>query len=484
MPASFYYSVKKTLKENDLIYVFVTVDNNETVFLKLLEAEGTVLLPDIFPGQHVLITILVPSTSGRLFEIAGSAYGKFSEVATENSHKPINLKRCSSRGPTIQDGGGKVSSLMLDFFKTEHKRGRTEYPLYEYRVVPTAAIDVWDLSHGHPSLQRVWFASGNPVASGLWDRYVKRACILFGLKENSSLDARSLRCMLSVVLQGCTGYYQRERADDRGSIDIKFGQNADCDDEAATVCALFYALKEEGVSSDWALSESLRRELMAFSEAVVVCGMARPPCGNARSTPFGHAWATLLMEEASFEDVLHIEATAPMVTDAPVELKQHASRLYDNAAYNAKTKNFCSHTRAQMFMIGVRETEPFFYGVPNYAVGRRRQYMWPKLSSPTCWIDIVSKSASFVSPPARKQSSLNRQTVFHKVDRTQHLPALYNRGPWLTPLMCPDDWEAIVVLPPDTPKEQQSVVDSFQVWEYFNENGCILKNNPIGTSEV
>ena len=472
---TFEVSFDKELAKHDVAYVFCTVLGRGTDLFQITHEVNCVTLESLAPDSKVLVTAIRRGTEKHEFVIAGSAIGTLSKGANDASAAKHRMVRANGAAcPTISNGTATISAALLDFRQTVNSKTVKEDPLYEFRVCPADGVNTWDLSYGHPSLQDVWFAGGNPVSSGLWDRYVHRACILMGLNIEAITDAlltddKSIACIASVALQSCTGYYENERSDDRGAADLLFGQNIDCDDQSATVCALFYALKQEQQPSSNRVCEVIRHYVIGFEEAVVVLGMARNPSKPKTSKPFGHAWAALLRSPGDFNSALHIEATAPLVVNAPAILLAESTRVFDCDTYNlAMARVYEEHPDLKsLYLVGVRICEEHFYDDVCYAVSNTAQYMWPQSGSKINWVKTITGNADLVHPQPRSRVGPVPDGFFHKPNRLVHLPVGFATGPYKSPVDASSlrTWKAVELVPhfKHVPGETV-IIDPFTKW--------------------
>lgn len=390
----------------------------------------------------------------------------------------------------------RVLSANVQFGQDATTRQITVQAPYPLQALPVAASAPQDTGHmmqhvaatpdgtetvnlafGHPFLKRPWFAGCQPIASGLWQRYCMRAKVLTGYRGDITSASRAdLDILLAVALQSCTGIYEAERVDDRGIVDLTFGQNNDCDDEATTCCALFLALQFEYsqlrpcLLRQSVLSVSLLFHcLKHYTACAVVVGYATSPT-NPDGKPFGHAWAVLQSREGVFDQTcLHIEPTAPMTTNTP---SAQFSRVYLSSDYNKRAAEFKrvaikTNLRGNR-IVGTRVAERTFYRAPIWAVSANHQYVWPKNTSTLYWLDLLLTKVTRAPPHAiSTHGRSDPDELHHMPNRVYDVPTGYHLVQNANIEDPPDTWQGVVAVNPRGPLPKHCmVVDSFNIMQF------------------
>lgn len=402
-------------------------------------------------AEEVLITIMCRPSAGASYEVSGSqrfVRAPFSDhavpVSPDRAARVVRLQASplviSAHGPVTITPPGTHIVVPLRSQAAQDQQGLVQ----RFAACPDGT-SLTPLCYGHPFLKRVWFAGARPVASGLWSRYVARAVALTGNAEMpSSLSPGELDMLLAVSLQGCTGVYCKERADDRGPVDIKFGENSDCDDEAVSVCALVLALLAEPPrASDDPVLCHLRAH---YVSAAVVCGLARSPTAPTKE-PFGHSWAVVLRRPNDVAGGLHVEPTAPMTPTPRTWDKARWPLVLPSDAYTARSAVCLERMKEQELkgnrVVGVRQVEARFYGAPVTVMTPDRQFIWP--TGTAAWHAVIS--GAVVSPPAEPRPGRDPDELHHLPDRTRQLPPGYSRVDPAVPFRAPPTWLGMVALP-------------------------------------
>lgn len=301
-------------------YVFVT-SGGHTHCAKMINGTAKTVSLN---GGTVLITVVSRAKNQR-FEVTGSALFERAGAghAEDAGAAPCRVYRVNASTLKITKAPGTLRVVPPHGFveapRPANQHSQHEGGLCQHWAATTDGTITTSLVNGHCMLSSPWYAGGEPVRSGLWQRYVDRAVIVTALGAGGAPTGRGeLDALLAATLQGAAGIYDRERADDRGCVDIKFGRNSDCDDEAVSACGLAVAARNEHVGGV-TLSSTARAVLNhlknQYTTPVLIAGYARDP-KHMEKEEFGHCWAALLKTDGTFKGALHVEATAPMAPTA------------------------------------------------------------------------------------------------------------------------------------------------------------------------
>lgn len=442
-------------------YAFVT-SAGRTQCAKLVNSRVACAAP---LGDDVLVTV-ISRGGGQRFEVSGSAL--FTRAADPAAPAPCRMYRVNASSLKITQAPGALRAVPPPGFAEAPRPGsqhsQHEGGLCQRWAATTDGTVTTTLTGGHCMLASPWFAGGRPVGSGLWQRYVDRAVIVTELGAGRApTDKATLDALLAVTLQAVAGVYDRERADDRGCVDIKFGRNSDCDDEAVSACALAVAAKAEHAHRAH-LSPTAKAVLghlkTAYGTPVLIAGNARDP-KHISKAPFGHCWAALLVAgSSSFRGALHIEATAPMVP-TPVP----SPRVMQLDAYNQALAT-CNQRRKALGLkgnaiVGARVLDRRFYTQAIAAYTATAMYTWPGTPA---WTDVLAGGHE----PTAVARQGGGHPPHHRPDRTRHFPDTYNPVP---PRHCrvaaPAGWLGILSANLDAKADDPStVVDPFNVMIY------------------
>lgn len=456
--------------------------SNPLVWLSIRTSAGTRHTQLFSPAQ---LRAYVPPPCAEVLVTVVAVFNKRYEVVGTQRYTPVHFHDLGAVAPLVRvtgeshilgtDAVTRRATIFPPIHMVAEPRRAAQVPqqngtLYQMVAATADGTVTTPLLFGNPFLKRAWFADQMPVRVGLWQRYVDRAVILSGF--NGSVAAASkitLDILLATTLQGCTGVYDKERIDDRSTVDLTFGENCDCDDQAATCCALALAVMHEhgavGVAMSSVARAVLDHLLQHYRSAAVVVGKARSPT-NPGSPPFGHAWAVLTAAEGRFtRGALHVEPTAPMTQHTPDQ--SVFTRVYSTDEYNKRSAACLALMKQQNIsgnrLVGVRVARPEFYSHPCTAATPSHMYVWPKHGAAP-WLSLIASEVQ-PPPPQPTHGRVDPDELHHLPNRAVHIPPNYHRVTAATPrLHAPHDWVGLVAAPLHGPVTSDvQVVDSFNV---------------------
>ena len=421
-------------------------------------------------AERVLFTVVKPSKKYG-FEIVGSAAF---EAGKPGFVDRAMLRRVDAKRLVISNNGtaavaGAAGYRARPVTSPGSQRSQSSGGLTQQMAAITdATVGTVSLRNGHPLLGWPWFAGGRPVGSGLWDRYAARAAIVTGYTggRDGPVNAAAADALLAVTLQGVAGVYCAERADDRGSVDILFGVNGDCDDESATACALAIAARDEPVArASSALGTALLARLREYAEPALVVGRAHDP-KHMNGNSFGHCWAVLLAAPGTVGGGLHLECTSPMVR-AAAAASGAFSRVLDHTEYNRRLAAARERRPAGNMIVGARRFDRRYYLAPTTLTTATAQYIFPKGTAN--WADHLAgtETPPAIPPPATLPTT-STAVLHHSPNRADsaHTPRGYNSVP-TRPVVADDGWLGIVTAPLGAPPPDTAVVvDPFNVMDF------------------
>lgn len=418
------------------------------------------------PAARVLFTV-VRASEKYGYEIVGSAAF---EAGAPGFVDRATLRRVDAKRLVISNNGraavaGAAGYTARPVTAPAAQRSQSIGGLTQQTAaIADATVGTVSLGNGHPLLGWRWFAGGRPVGSGLWDRYAARAAIVTGYTGGRGAPATDAAAdaLLAVTLQGVAGVYYTERADDRGSVDILFGVNSDCDDESATACAMAIAARDEPVAhASTALGTALLARLREYAEPALVVGRAKDPKHMSGSS-FGHCWAVLLKTPGTPAGGLHLECTSPMVPPTAGTTGVF-TRALAHEVYNTRLAAAREVRPTGNMIVGARLFDPRYYLAPTTLTTASAQYIFP--GGTAAWGEHLAGSQK---PPKKAKPTKAPPAVLHhspnRADPT-HTPREYNQPP-ATTVEADDRWLGIVTAPLDAPPPASAVViDPFNIMD-------------------